>query len=278
MQKLLPLLLLISLTACDNGQSSKSAMIGRFNIDKDLLLAHFDCKTDVDDLHSAAALATLLKDDRFKDVNYQAVAGTYGTQEGLYVPANELFAATFGEHWSDAHTRYDQTLAEVTQLATKVLKDGGQVWIQEAGQSDFSAAVIRNIQESMPEIDTKKRIHIVQHSDWNEEVTGTENLAFVKANTNYHKIPDGNAVGNGTPGYRSEEVVNWRDKVTDPDLLKSWNMAIKLGNQFNGVDDRYNNEAIAKGGLDFSDHSEVSWIFGFEGLKDAEAFFEGFGK
>ncbi len=251
-------------------------MIGRFNIEKDLLLAHFDCKTDVDDLHSAAALGTLLKDDRFAGVNYHAVAGTYGTQEGLYVPANELFAATFGAHWSDAHTLHDQALAEVTQLATKVLKDGGQVWIPEAGQSDFSAAVVRNIQESLPEIDTKKRIHIVQHSDWNEEVTGTESLAFVKANTNYHKTPDGNALDNGTPGYRSEEVVNWQDKVTDPDLIKSWNMAIKLGNQFNGVDDRYNNEAIAKGGLDFSDHSEVSWIFGFEGLKDAEAFFEEF--
>lgn len=278
MQKLLPFLLLISLTACDNGQSSKSAMIGRFNVDKDLLLAHFDCKTDVDDLHSAAALGTLLNDDRFSAINYHAVAGTYGTQEGLYVPANELFAATFGEHWSDAHTQYDQALAEVTQLVTKVLKNGGQVWISEAGQSDFSAAVVRNIQKSMPDIDTKKRIHVVQHSDWNEEVTGTENLAFVKANTSYHKIPDGNAAGNGTPGYRSEEVINWQDKVPHPDLVKSWNMAIKLGNQFNGVEGRYNNEAIAKGGLDFSDHSEVSWIFGFEGLKDAEAFFEEFGQ
>ena len=38
----------------------------RFNPNKDLLLAHFDCKTDVDDLHSVAALITLLSQPDFK--------------------------------------------------------------------------------------------------------------------------------------------------------------------------------------------------------------------
>ncbi len=34
--------------------------IGKFNKDKDLYLAHFDCKTDVDDIHSIAGVATIL--------------------------------------------------------------------------------------------------------------------------------------------------------------------------------------------------------------------------
>ncbi|MCE7995791.1 MAG: hypothetical protein HEP71_27680 [Roseivirga sp.] len=278
MKKLPSLLLLVLFTACASQERESPKNLGRFNVEKDLLLVQFDCKTDVDDLHSVAALGTLLHDNRFSRVSYHAVAGTYGTQKGLYVPANELFQATFSNHWSDAHTNFNQALAEVTGLVLKVLKAGGDIWISEAGQSDFSAALVGGIQLNLPDLATKERIHIVQHSDWNEKVTGEENLAFVKANTNYHKIPDGNAVGNGTPGYRSEEIVNWQDKITHPGLIENWNMAIKLGNQFNGVDDRYNNEAITKGGLDFSDHSEVSWIFGFEGLKDHDAFFDEFGK
>ena len=63
---------------------------GRFNLEKDLLLAQFDCKTDVDDLHSVAALVTLLSDSQFSSIRYHAVAGTYGIQNGLYVPPNDL--------------------------------------------------------------------------------------------------------------------------------------------------------------------------------------------
>ena len=63
----------------------------RFNTELDLLLAQYDCKTDVDDLHSIAAFATLMSNTQFSKINYHGVAGTYGTQEGLYVPPNDLF-------------------------------------------------------------------------------------------------------------------------------------------------------------------------------------------
>ena len=36
-----------------------------FNIEKDLLLVQYDCKTDVDDLHSVAAFITLMSDPDF---------------------------------------------------------------------------------------------------------------------------------------------------------------------------------------------------------------------
>jgi len=83
--------------------------MGRFDVQRDLYLAHFDLKTDVDDVHSAAAVATMLADPRFAEVRYHAVAGAYGTQEGLYVPANEVFDRAFGEHWSDAHADFAST-------------------------------------------------------------------------------------------------------------------------------------------------------------------------
>ena len=43
-----------------NAIDNNSLKAARFDIDKDLLLIQFDCKTDVDDLHTAAALVTLL--------------------------------------------------------------------------------------------------------------------------------------------------------------------------------------------------------------------------
>jgi hypothetical protein len=251
--------------------------VGKFEVQRDLFLAHFDLKTDVDDLHSVAGVATMLADPRLAEVRYHAVVGAYGTQEGLYVPADELFGLAFGEHWSDAHGDFDAALSEVSALVTDVLASGGTVWIADGGQSDFSAAVVRAVQEGHRDLDTKRHIHIVQHADWNEEVTAPENLTFVKEAAMYHRIPDGNAPGNGTPGFRSDDVIDWRAYVENPRLVNLWELAIDIANTYNGADGRYLNTSIQKGGLDFSDVSETTWIFGFTELIDARDFFAEFG-
>jgi len=253
-------------------------MIGRFNPNVDLLLAQFDCKTDVDDLHSAAALMTVLNKPRFSDIHYHVVAGTYGTQGGLYVPGEALFEHCFGDHWSDAHANFEQALNEVFDIVKPVLNNSGTVWIPEAGQSNFSAALVRKIQGEMTHINTKDRVYIVQHSDWNEEVTAPADLSFVKENTHYIKIPDGNAVGNGSPGFRSEQQIDWQSHISEPHLNKAWTLAISLGHAYNGVEGRYENGAVTSGGLDFSDHAEVAYILGMEDLKDATEFFERLGQ
>ncbi len=256
--------------------SSEAQLIGKFNIEKDLFLAQFDCKTDVDDIYSIAGAATMLADPRLANVKYHAVAGAYGTQEGLYVPPNDLFKIAFDTNWSDAHTNFKQALSEVTTLVTNTLKDSGNIWIAEAGQSDFSASLIKNIKKTLPSISTKSRIHIVQHSDWNENNTAAGDLAYVKENTNYIKIPDGNVVGNGSPGFKTEEKVNWKNYITNSKLINVWEKAIEIANKYNGKDGRYKNQAIAKGGMDFSDVSETCWIFGFNHLENAEQFFKEF--
>ena len=278
MTKKLLLILLCGtcLSACDNKNDAEPDLLGSFDRNRDLYLAHFDSRTDVDDIQSVAGVATMLADPRLSDVNYHAVAGAYGIQEGLYVPAEELFNLAFEEHWSDAHADRDNALDEVSGLALKTLTDGGTIWIAEAGQSDFSAALLRRIQILMPGADLKEHVHIVQHSDWNEESTTAEDLAFVKASASYHKIPDGNAVGNGSPGFRSETAINWRDQIGNSRLTEIWTTAIGIANTYNGRDGRYLNEAIEKGGLDFSDVAETAWIFGFRDLVDANDFFEEF--
>ncbi|WP_319502865.1 hypothetical protein [uncultured Draconibacterium sp.] len=250
----------------------------RFDAEKDLLVMQFDCKTDVDDIHSAAAFKTLLSSPDFSAVNYFAVAGTYGIQEGLYVPPNELFQQAFEDKWTDAHANKAKAVEKMKNVTLQYLHKGGNVWIAEAGQSDFSAELIKAIQNDAPEINTAERIHIVQHSNWNEEVTSANSLAFVKANSNYHKIPDGNAERNGTPGFRTPGYNDWKTKIKDAELLSLWKLAVETALKYNGKDGRYNNEAVAAGGLDFSDLSEVCWILGLQDIKDTDEFFNTFGR
>ena len=261
-----------------NATDKNSPEAGRFNIEKDLLLVQFDCKTDVDDLHSVAALATLLSDSKFSKIHYHAVAGTYGIQEGLYVPPNALFQLAFGDNWTDAHENFNEAVELVKVIIKSTLANQGDIWVADAGQSDFTAALIKSIQSDLPEVIISERIHVVQHSDWNEEVTAPVNLQFVKENADYHKIPDGNVVGNGTPGFRSPDYTQWKNKITDLSLVDIWQLAIDLSNKYNGKEGRYKNEAISAGGLDFSDLSEVCWILGLQDIKDTEHFFNLYSK
>lgn len=256
-----------------NGMNAPAQKAGHFNIEKDLLLAQFDCKTDVDDLQSAAAFATLMSVPEFSKIQWHVVAGTYGTQQGLYVPPNDLFQLAFKNNWTDSHNNLKVAVEKVKEIALATLRNHGDVWIAEAGQSDFSAKLVKALKAVLPDLETGKRIHIVQHSNWNEEVTSLTSLDFVKKKTDYNKIADGNTVGNGTPGFRSE-YSGWKNKITDPKLIEIWQLAIELSNRYNGKEGRYNNETIAAGGLDFSDMSEVCWILGLENIKDSEEFFE----
>jgi hypothetical protein len=119
-----------------------------FNKEKDLLLVQFDCKTDVDDLQTAAALYSLLVDSNFANINDHAVAGTYGIQEGLYVPPNDLFQLAFGDHWTDAHDNMKAAVEKVKPLVIKTLAGNGHVWIADARQSDFSAELVKAFQKA----------------------------------------------------------------------------------------------------------------------------------
>jgi hypothetical protein len=244
-----------------------------FNISKDLLLVQLDSKTDIDDLHTAAGLATLLHYPDYKDLNYFAIAGTYGVQEGLYVPPNELMKLAFHNNWADAHNKRNKSIKKVIKKVEKTIKRGGSVWVAEAGQSDFTADWVQKLVERNPSLNVNEIVQVVQHSDWNESVTEPTKLKYVQSITNYHKIADGNAVGNGTPGLKSVGKVNWERKLNDEQLTQVWNTAIRLGNQYNGKDGRYLNESVAEGGLDFSDLSEVCYILNFMNIKDADEFF-----
>ncbi len=258
--------------------------IGRFDPAKDVFFAQFDIKTDTDDLHSAAAVATILSHPAFACVEYAAVSGTYGTQGGTYVDPDTLFENAFGDSWVDAHNRKAGAAAELAARAAPVLAKGGHVWIMEGGQSDVSAETLRQILAASEADDVANRFHIVQHSDWNEQVTTPEDLAFVQATADYIKIPDGNATGNGTPGFRTPDGSTWASLLSAKDVGAIWAQAkdMALRNNGSGRTEEgiaiggYDNQAIGAGGLDFSDTSEMAYIFGYDSLADVDAFVETF--
>lgn len=251
--------------------ASQAELPKTFDTDNDLILAQFDSKTDVDDLHAMAAFASLLASDRFTSVNYYVVIGAYGKQTGLYVPAASLAEMAFPAY-SDAHKNSARAKQEVLQVIAGVLENGGDVWVAEAGQSDFTFAWLSELVR-LKNTDTHTRIHVVQHSAWNENETTPEKLAFVKRHANYINIPDGNAVGNGSPGFNSAKTALWNQAFKSKTNRRIWRKAQLMANQYNGLDGRYNNPVIAQGGMDFSDLVEVCSILGCAHLKDAEAFF-----
>ena len=255
--------------------SSQSTKMGFFDLEKDFLIANYDSKPDVDDLHSVAAFATILRDTRFEHLNYVAVAGAYGTQDGQFIEAGELFDLAFRDRWVDAHSKKEEALDKLLEQALATLNSGGDIWIAEAGQSDISADLLMKIREEVSFDETKSRIHLVQHSFWNESVTTPEKFNYVREQLNYIKIPDGNATGNGTPGFRTEDGSWWDEVLSNKKVASIWEEARRLGIEYNVVAG-YDNTAVGAGGFDFSDTSELCWIFGFEKLEHTGAFFDEF--
>ena len=267
--------ILLLFILCSEITFAQSNHLGFFDVERDLLIANFDSKPDPDDILAVAALATMLHDHRFENVEFIAVAGAYGIQGGTFIEADHLFDLSFGEHWVNAHSQKATALEMVKEKALEVLKTGGDVWIAEAGQSDFSADLVAMISDANPEIRTKTRIHIVQHSTWNESQTTPEKLLYVREYTDYSKIPDGNSTGNGTPGFNTSDGEWWAAALAHPKTGAIWEEARRIVEEKNGTTG-YENPSIKAGGFDFSDTAEAAWIFGFDELPDVSAFFEEF--
>ncbi|MDO3388233.1 hypothetical protein QWI17_20470 [Gilvimarinus sp. SDUM040013] len=242
------------------------------NLQTDALISNFDSKPDVDDLHSIAALSTILSQEPYASMTYLAVAGAYGQQDGVYIESPKLFNLAFGKNWVDAHNERDKALDKAATLAHKVLAGGGDLWLQDAGQADFSADLLRALRARMPELNTKRRVHIVQHSVWNESVTHPDKLTYARNYSDYVKIADGNGAGNGTPNYRVDDGQLWETVLGNPKVGAVWREAKRLADEYNGKTG-YDNTSVGNGGFDFSDTVEAVWILGIENVDTVDNFF-----
>ena len=138
----------------------------------------------------------------------------------------------------------DVVISELAIRWSKTLTDGGDVWIKEGGQSDITAAVVKKIREELLSVQTMKHIHVVQHSDWNEEQTTDEALSYTKEHAHYIRIRDANNYLNIKGGDAPFENA----AVSHPVFGPTWKAAFSY----------YNPEER----LDFSDTGELLFILG----------------
>ena len=254
---------------------SASEPLGEFNPDRDLLISNFDSKPDVDDLHSIAALSSVLRSAPYAEVEYIAVAGAYGVQGGEYIEAPRLFDLAFGDRWLDAHNDRNATIETLATRVIETLDAGGDVWVQDAGQSDVSSDIINQVAAQRPDLDTRSAYHVVQHSEWNESVTSPDKLETLKRHADYRRIPDGNSPGNGTPGFVSRDATLWPAMLGHPELGAVWAEAKAIADARN-PSAAYVNPFVAQGGLDFSDTAEIAYILGFDDMVGADDFVAAF--
>ncbi len=239
-----------------------------FNKSKDLLLANFDLKPDEDDVMAAAALASMLKHPDLSGVNTFAVAGAYGRQGGRFITIavpglyHQLFGAE-NQKWTDAHKNWSASVGRAKNKVKAALNGGGRVFVAEAGQSDFTHDVMRAaINEGIPSRTIKENVYVVQHSDWNERQANASKLNWVRNNTSYRKIADGNSNNNGTPGFNNRDQ-KWLNQAKSNNNRNrtARNFWIEADRVCDNFDASYKNPTIERGGVDFSDCVEVWWIF-----------------
>jgi len=224
-----------------------------YNASNDLIALHFDHAPDLDDGH--AAVAALMVTQRL-NLNVQVVAGTYGEySKGRYVPQSEaLMSAVWGNRWLNAHSQRTYAVQRAVEKWTGVIANGGKVWVAEGGPSDFTAAVLRAIKAGYPQYDTRARVVVVQHSDWNEDHALRSSLDYVRSNSRYMKIDDGNDP-NGTADLRFESHKNgsFVARARASAFAREWEVAF-----------RYLSPSEK---LDFSDTVELLYILGISTSK-----------
>ena len=190
--------MVIACCAIDDVQASDDTPERTFNPKTDLISLHYDHAPDKDDGHSAAADRTVLESMFGKDwitAHVVPVSGAYGENKDLFNSNSDaVMQATWNDRggWFSAHKDWDAAVDQLVDRWTKTLRADGDVWVKEGGQSDVTADVVRKLKVAMPDLDTTRRIHVVQHANWNEQATTDEDLAYTKRNTHYIRIRDAN--------------------------------------------------------------------------------------
>ena len=235
---------------CTMALAAEKSDFRPFEPKQDLLSLHYDHAPDKDDGHSAAADRTLL-DARF-DADWirqhtVAVSGAYGKNAKRFNDKSDAVMDTVWNDrggWLDAHADHGAAVQQLAKRWRQILDAGGDIWVKEGGQSDITAEVIKRLQAKNLGFEPRRRVHVVQHSDWNENQSGDDALKFCKQNTDYQRIPDANAYLNEKGGNAKFE----RAALAHPTQRDGWRAAFA-----------YYPTSVR---LDFSDTGELLHILG----------------
>ena len=244
---------------CAALEGSEATDAKKFSPEHDLLSLHYDHAPDMDDGHSVAADRSLLESmfgAEWIKTRVVAVSGTYGENARLFnVKSDAVMDVAWNDcgGWLAGHANSEYVVAELVRRWSAVLTAGGDVWVKEGGQSDFTAEVVRRIRVQSPGLATGQRVHVVQHSDWNENQTTNAALAFAKKHTHYIRIRDANAYLNIKGGHNAFV----KAAIEHPNFAAVWKAAFAYYHP--------------RERLDFSDTGELMHIVGL-GEIDIEEF------
>ena len=213
--------------------------------DRDLISLHYDHAPDRDDGHATVAALAVV---RMLGIQPHVVSGAYGAgNRTRYVPAAEqVMRQAWGTDWLNAHSNYQSSVNATSSRWVNTLLNGGDIWVAEGGQADFTSDVVRHIKNTNPGINTNNRIHVVQHSLWNEQQSDQGDLNYARANTDYIRIADGNGV-NATADL-NQKSASFVALARASQHGAAWNAAFQYLNPDNK--------------LDFSDTVELLHILG----------------
>lgn len=173
-----------------------SLAFGSKVIAQEQIYLHYDVAQDFDDLHAmVAARQVLEKHGRTAEViigthSYKSVDG--GDFRYRRAAVAELAPQVFGANgYREVAYNFAAHDDAVAAEWDSIILNGGTVVVAEGGPSDFTEDVLRKMNQD------RSMVTVVQHSAWNENMTLPSALAYVKAQTNYIKIADGN-VANST--------------------------------------------------------------------------------
>ena len=201
--------------------SSESAT-DAFDRNLDLISLHFD-HTTPSDSHATVAAQTITD---ILGVDRWVVSGTYGTNPDAYLVNSEpLMDITWGNgNWRNADDNLTDVVAETANRWEATLNRGGDVWVAEGGQSDFTADVVRELLLRRASTPTQ-RIHVVQHSQDNETTTTPADLTFIQANSDYIAIADG-SIANTTADLEGA-TDGWKEAALDSQRSEAWSAAFE---------------------------------------------------
>jgi len=251
--------LVIACCAIEDVEASNDEPRRTFDSKADLISLHYDHAPDKDDGHSAAADRTVLESSFGKQwiaAHVVPVSGAYGeNKDSFNSKSDAVMEATWNDcgGWLSAHKDWDAAVNQLVERWRNTLRADGDVWVKEGGQSDLTADVVRKLKSAMPDLDATSRIHVVQHSNWNEQQTTDNDLAYTKKNTRYVRIRDANQYLNKLHG--DARFVS--SATAHPVFSTAWQAA------FTYYDPNRR--------LDFSDTGELLHILGL-GELDIEAF------
>lgn len=186
----------------------------------DIVSLHYDCAADPDDLQSSAADRALLEatfGTAWLAEHVVPVIGAYGLNTNYQETACERVAsAVWGDSAgflrankpsvasSERAVSRAMAVERAAQRWARALESGGQVYVKEGGQSDFTKEVVEALELVWPGVG--RCVHIVQHSQWNEQQNHPGVTTFMHSCCNYlgslknHQGPiiDGNGPMSGS--------------------------------------------------------------------------------